>query len=86
MVKVDIKQDESQVESVPVEVNSFWDDDEARLLRDIQKIERSNMNFAERKYYTQLCEIIYTLTEYYKHYESVADLLWAKKGENKVNL
>lgn len=61
----------------------FWADDERRFFKDIQRIERSNMNFAERKYYSSLCEFIYTTTNYYDYYESVADLLWNKNKKEK---
>lgn len=63
--------------------SNFWDEDERRLLKDLQRIERSNMNFAERKYYTTLCEIIYSTTSYYNKYESIADLFWSKNKKEK---
>lgn len=70
-----------------IDTSDFWDDDERRLLKDIQKIECSSMNFAEKKYYTQLCETIYSLTSFYKHYESVAQLLWNRnKTTKKIKL
>lgn len=63
--------------------SNFWDEDERRLLKDLQRIERSNMNFAERKYYTTLCETIYAATSYYDRYESIADLFWTKNKKEK---
>lgn len=63
--------------------SNFWEEDERRFLKDLQRIERSNMNFAERKFYVTICETIYATTSYYNKYETIADLFWTKNKKEK---
>lgn len=61
------------------EENDFWTDEEKRLFADLKRIEKSNMLWPEKKFYSTLANDLYEKTNYYKNANSIGELYgWIK--------